>query len=119
MQFMLDTVTVLKKAQKLDDAFVTLEQARNVLAAQKGDKDTEVQGLTVGLADIRVKQKKPEEALPIYMGVLAILHESNSPQEVQLLRLLITLQESLSNPEAVGQLKDQLKAAAEKHGVTL
>ena len=117
--FMTDTVTVLKKATKLDDAYVVLEQARNILAAHKGEKDTEVQGMTVGLADIRVKQKKPEEALPMYLGVLKTLQESSSPQEVQLLRLLISLQESLNNAEAVGELKAQLKTASEKHGVAL
>lgn len=113
--FMLDTTTVLKKAGKLDEAFATLEEARIVLTASKGEKDTEVQGLIVGLADLKLKQKKPEEALPLFESALSILHETGSPQEIQLLHLLISVQESLKNTSAVAKLKEDLKTASAKH----
>lgn len=115
LPFMLDTTTVLKRATKYEEAYTTLEEARAILIAQKGDKDNEVQGLTVGLADLKIKQKKLEEALPLYQTALAVLQETNSPQEVQLLNLMIDLQQKLNNEAEVAKLKDALKAATAKH----
>jgi tetratricopeptide (TPR) repeat protein len=117
IQFMLDTTTVLKKAQQYEEAYSTLEQARTISAAQRGETDTEVQGLVVGLAELRMKQKKTEEAIVLYESALKVLHESGSPQEVQLLHLMITLYEAQKNTEAVNRLKEALKVAQAKHGI--
>lgn len=114
---MLDTTTVLKKAQKYDEAYSTLEQARTVLTAQRGEKDTEVQGLVVGLAELKIKQKKPEEAMPLYESALQVLHETGSPQEIQLLQLMINVYESQKNTDAVSRLNTALKEANTKHTV--
>lgn len=114
---MLDTTTVLKKAGKFEEAFATLDEARNLMSANRGEKDTEVQGLVVGLADLKLKQKKPEEAMPLFESALKVLHETSSPQEVQLLHLMIHTQESLKNSAAVAKLKEDLKVASAKHGV--
>jgi tetratricopeptide (TPR) repeat protein len=112
---MLDTVTVLKKANKFDEAYAVLEQARTVMSGQKGENDSEVQGLVVGLADIRIKQKKPEEAIPLFESALKVLHDIGSPQEVQLLHLMISVQESQKNTDTVNKLKALLKTAITKH----
>jgi tetratricopeptide (TPR) repeat protein len=117
LTFMLDTTTVLKRASKYEEAYSTLEQARTILSVQRGETDTEVQGLVVGLADLKLKQKKPEEAIPLYEGALKVLHETGSPQEVQLLHLMISLYESQKNTEAVTRLKAELQTATVKHGV--
>lgn len=112
---MLDTTTVLKKAGKLEEAYSTLDEARTVMVAARGDKDAEVQGLVVGLADLKVKQKKPEEAMPLFESALKVLQDANSPQEIQLLHLMISVQESQKNTAAVTKLKEALKTASAKH----
>ena len=114
---MLDTTTVLKKAQKYEEAYSTLEQARTVLVSQRGEKDTEVQGLVVGLAELKIKQKKPEEAMPLYESALQVLHETGSAQEIQLLQLMINVYESQKNTDAVSRLNTALKEANTKHTV--
>lgn len=118
LQFLLDTATVLKKAGKLDEAYTTLEEARTTLSAQRGESDAEVQGLVVGLAELKMKQQKPEEALPLYEGALKVLHDTSSPQEVQLLHLMVSIYESQKNTEMADKMKAALKVAQEKHGST-
>lgn len=115
LPFMLDTTTVLKKAGKLEEAYSTLADARVVMTTARGDNDPEVQGLVVGLADLKIKQKKPEEAVPLFESALKVLHDNNSPQEIQLLHLMISVQESLKNTAAVAKLKEDLKTAIAKH----
>lgn len=115
---MLDTTTVLKKAGKFEEAYSVLEEAKATLANTRGEKDTEVQGLVVGLADLKIKLKKPEEAVPLYEQALKILHETGSPQEVQLLHLMISLHQSLKNTDSVEKLKVDLQAASAKHGIS-
>ena len=116
LQFLLDTTTVLRKAGKFEEAYTTLEEARTISVAQRGEADAEVQGLVVGLAELKMKQQKPEEALPLYEGALKVLHDTNSPQEVQLLHLMISIYESQKNTSMADKLKADLKAAQEKHG---
>lgn len=114
---MIDTSTVLQHASKFDEAFTVLESAKTALAGEKGESDAEVQGLVAGLATIRMKQKKPEEAYKLFQSALEVLESGNNPQEVQLLQLMISHQESEKKTEEVTKLKEKLKVASEKHKI--
>ena len=107
---------MLKKAGKFEEAYTALDEARTILSTQRGETDTEVQGVVVGLAELKMKQHKPEEALPLYEGALKVLHDNSSPQEVQLLMLMISIHESQKNTSMAEKLKAELKTAQEKHG---